>query len=134
MAWFASAGNRSDPTSKAAASLVAAMTAHPDLVAGEGRACTELMRAVDGQVAIKTGAEGVFVAILPKQRLGIALKMNDGATRASDAAIAAILVHLKVLSPDHPATRMFANARQRNWRGMETGKIGICPEFLPDQA
>ena len=134
MSWFAAASDRSDPTSKAALSLVEAMTAHPDLVAGEGRACTELMRAMDGQVAIKTGAEGVFVAILPKQRLGIALKMNDGATRASDAAIAAILVHLKVLSPDHPATRMFVNARQRNWRGIDTGTIGICPEFLPDQA
>ena len=37
------------------------------------------MRAMGGRVAIKTGAEAVFVAILPEQRLGIALKIADGA-------------------------------------------------------
>jgi L-asparaginase II len=40
--------------------LTRAMAAHPELVAGEGRACTELMRAMGGRVAIKTGAEAVF--------------------------------------------------------------------------
>jgi L-asparaginase II len=35
---------------------------------GETRACTELMRAMDGTVAIKTGAEAVFIAILPHGR------------------------------------------------------------------
>ena len=42
---------------------------------GRGRACTELMRAMGGRVAIKTGAEAVFVAILPEKGLGIALKI-----------------------------------------------------------
>ncbi|MDG2405722.1 MAG: asparaginase [Paracoccaceae bacterium] len=134
MAWFAAAGDRSDLASKAAVSLFEAMIAHPDLVAGEGRACTELMRAMEGRAAIKTGAEGVFVAILPKQRLGVALKMNDGATRASQAVIAAILVHLKVLASDHPATKKFVNMPQYNWRGIETGTIRISPQFLPEQA
>ena len=60
------------------------MRDHPELVAGEGRACTALMRAMDGRVAVKTGAEGVFVAILPDHGLGIALKITDGATRASE--------------------------------------------------
>jgi len=61
----------------AAERLVQAMILWPELVAGEGRACTELMRAMDG-VAIKTGAEGVFIAILPKLGLGVALKIEDG--------------------------------------------------------
>ena len=55
----------------------------PLLVAGEGRACSELMAAMDG-VAVKTGAEAVFVAILPARGLGVALKIEDGATRASE--------------------------------------------------
>ena len=83
---------------EAARTLVSAMAAHPLLVAGNGRACSELMTAAGGGVAVKTGAEGVFLAILPQQRLGVALKVEDGATRASEAAMAALLVRLGVLA------------------------------------
>ncbi|MEM6657091.1 MAG: asparaginase [Pseudomonadota bacterium] len=129
MAWFASASDRSDRASVAAAELTAAMIKHPDLVAGETRACTELMRAMQGRAAIKTGAEAVFVAIIPDKRLGVALKITDGTTRASECAIAAILVSLGVLSPDHPATRTFMNATQYNRRGLECGVIKPAAGF-----
>lgn len=101
--------------------LVRAMVTHPELVAGTTRACTELMNAMGGKVAIKTGAEGVFTAILPEQGLGIALKIADGATRASECAMAAILVELGVLDPDHPATKRRLNAPVTNRRGVVTG-------------
>jgi L-asparaginase II len=123
MAFFATAQDRSDRQSQAASSLVAAMTKHPDLVAGEGCACTELMRAMDGRVAIKTGAEGVFIAIIPERKLGVALKITDGGTRAAECSIAAILVGLGVLEADHPATRKFLNAPILNRRGIDTGII-----------
>ncbi len=124
MAFFAAARDGADtPREAAAARLRQAMAAHPELVAGEGRACTELMRAMGGGVAIKTGAEGVFVAMLPKQRLGVALKIADGATRASEAAIAAVLVRLGVLAADHPATRRFLDAPIVNCRGITTGHV-----------
>ena len=96
---------------------------HHDLVAGEGRACTSLMRAMGGRVAIKTGAEAVFIAILPEQQLGVALKITDGATRASECAIAAILVGLGVLEVDHPATRSYLNAPILSRRGLDAGVI-----------
>lgn len=123
MAWFASAGDRGDRQSMAAQQLVAAMVAHPDLVAGEGRACTELMRAMEGRVAVKTGAEGVFVAILPERRLGIALKIADGATRASECAISAILTGLDVLDRDLAATTKRLNPPLLNRRNIEVGQI-----------
>jgi L-asparaginase II len=104
------------------ARIVAAMGAHPDLVAGEGRACTELMRAMDGTV-LKTGAEGVFVAILPDRRLGIALKIVDGATRASEAAIAAILVLTGALDPDHPTARRRLSAPILTRRGAPAAEV-----------
>ena len=69
----------------AAATLVQAMTTFPELVAGEGRACTELMRAMNGRVALKTGAEAVYIAIIPELKLGVAVKIADGATRAAPA-------------------------------------------------
>lgn len=123
MAFFASAHDRSDLRSTAAVKLREAMMAFPELVAGETRACTELMRAMGGKVAIKTGAEGVFVAILPEKRLGIALKVRDGATRASECAIAAILVKLGALDPNHPAAIKRMTPIQKNWRGTQTGFI-----------
>lgn len=118
MAHFAAA-----PEGSAEARLREAMMLHPELVAGEGRACTELMRAMGDKAAIKTGAEGVFVAILPEQKLGVALKIADGATRASECAIAAILVRLGVLDADHPATRKRLNAPLLNRRNVEAGVI-----------
>ncbi|MDA7429732.1 asparaginase [Primorskyibacter aestuariivivens] len=128
MAWFASAAERSDTMSRAAAQLVEAMHTHPELVAGEKRACTELMRAMDG-VAIKTGAEAVFIGILPEQKRGIAVKIADGSTRASEAVIAQLLVRLGALDPDHPSTRRRVNASVLNRRKVEVGLIR-CTEAL----
>ena len=94
--------------------LIDAMAQHPLLVAGEGRACSELMAAIGGRVVLKTGAEGVFVAILPDQGLGVALKIEDGATRASECAIAAILVGLGVADAAHPMVQKRMNPTLKN--------------------
>ena len=123
MAFFASAADRQDARSKAAVRLVDAMTAFPELVAGETRACTDLMRAMDGRVAIKTGAEAVFVAIIPERKLGVAVKIADGSTRASESAIAAILVKLGVLDAAHPAAKARMMPEIRNWRGTLCGQV-----------
>jgi L-asparaginase II len=130
MALFAAAGNSGSVRDRAMHRLTQAMARHPELVAGEGRACTELMRAMDGRVAIKTGAEAVFIAIVPEKRMGIALKIVDGASRASEAVIAALLVRMGVLEAVHPATRKRLNAVQRNWRGIETGMVRLAEGFL----
>lgn len=134
MAWFASAHQRNDTASTAAAALVDAMRAHPELVAGEGRACTELMRAMNGAAAIKTGAEGVFIAILPGRQLGVALKIADGATRGSEAAIAALLVRLGVLDAAHPAAQKRLAAPVTNWRGTLTGHVRAAPDLMQGAA
>lgn len=129
MARFAGATGAGDARDRAMHRLAHAMAAHPELVAGEGRACTELMRAMEGRVAIKTGAEAVFVAIVPERRMGIALKIVDGGTRAAEAAIVALLVRLGVLDARHPAALKRLDAVQRNWRGIETGIIRAAPGF-----
>ena len=122
MARFAAA-SEDTARGRAMVALREAMVRHPDLVAGEGRACTEIMRATEGRAAVKTGAEGVFVAILPERRMGVALKIADGATRASECAIAAILVRLGVLDPAHPVTRRYLDAPILNRRGIVTGTV-----------
>ncbi|MEO9651205.1 MAG: asparaginase [Roseobacter sp.] len=118
------------PSDSAEAQLHQAMRLYPEFVAGEGRACTELMRAMDGKVAIKTGAEGFFIAIIPEKKLGVALKITDGTTRASECAIAAILVKLGVLEPEHPVTQRFMNVPIKNARGIGVGWIRPGPALL----
>ncbi|MFD1510266.1 asparaginase [Lacimonas salitolerans] len=129
MAFFAAARDGAGTQSSAAAALTQAMVTHPELVAGEGLACTELMRACGGRVALKTGAEAFFIAIIPERKLGVALKIVDGGTRAAECAIAAILVRLGMLDPAHPAAQTFLNAPIRNWDGLETGMIRPAPEL-----
>lgn len=111
--------------------LTHAMASHPELVAGEGRCSTLLMRAMGGRVAVKSGAEAVFVAILPEQRRGIAVKIVDGSARAAEAAITALLIRVGALEPFHPVVKQYLDTTQRNWRGFATGTLVAAPGF-PD--
>jgi len=129
MGYFAGAGHRTDVRSRAAARLVAAMTAFPELVAGEGRSCTNLMRAMDGKVALKTGAEAVFVAILPEKGLGIALKILDGADRASEAALTALLIRRGVLDPGHPVVHELLTGPILNYAGIAAAELRLSQGF-----
>ena len=74
-----------------------AMRAHPELVGGRGRTVTELMQGVAGLIA-KDGAEGVYAAALPDGG-AVALKIDDGAVRASERAVVMALRHLGVTAP-----------------------------------
>lgn len=121
MALYATAGARSDARSRAQVRLVEAMMAHPELVSGEGQPCTSLMRAAGGRAAVKGGAEGVYVAILPGTGQGIALKIADGASRASEAAVAALLGRLGAIPAGDPVLAL-ADGEARNWRGLATGR------------
>lgn len=118
------------PENSAEARLHTAMRMHPEYVAGDGFGCTELMRAARGAIAVKTGAEGFYNAILPEKKLGVALKISDGATRASECAMAAILVKLGALEPDDPVVGRYMNAPIRNRRDIQTGWIRPAPALL----
>lgn len=129
MARFAVASEGGDARERAMVRLHRAMALHPELVAGENRACTELMRAMAGRVAIKTGAEAVFVAIVPEKRLGIAVKIEDGNSRASDAVLAALLVRVGVLEASHPAAQRYMTGPQINCRGWQAGELRFAAGF-----
>jgi L-asparaginase II len=73
-----------------------AMTARPDLVAGTGRTCTDVMRAAPGKVVVKLGADGVYCGALIGTGLGFALKVHDGDMRALPVALVAVLDQLSL--------------------------------------
>jgi L-asparaginase II len=105
-----------EPRQTAARRIVAAMIAHPELIAGTGRADTLIMRASKDRVAVKIGAEGYFAAILPQAGLGIAIKIDDGASRAAEIAVAAVLEKLGM------PTAEFARKPVLNTRGNPVGE------------
>ena len=93
MAWaYAKLGSREPGAGSVR--VVDAMLRHPELIAGEGRPCTDMMRAHPARVIVKVGAEGVYCALLTQQRLGVALKVTDGHAIASALAMAAVLEQL----------------------------------------
>ncbi len=130
MGAFAGATGTGDKRDRAMHRLTRAMATYPELIAGDRAFDTEIMRAMDGKVTLKGGAEAVHIAILPEQKLGIALKITDGGYRASDAMMAGLLVKLGVLDADHTYTRKRLNSVQKNWRGKETGVLKLVDGLL----
>ena len=128
MARFAGASDTGDARTRAMVALRNAMMAHPDLVAGETRACTDLMRAMGGKAAVKFGAEAVFVAILPQAGLGIALKIVDGGARAAESAITALMLRYGVLERGHPVVARYLGDL-RNRRDLVVGQTRCAPGF-----
>ncbi len=129
MAFFATAREDGDARHLAARRLWQAMIKHPEHVSGEGKACTELMRACSEPVALKFGAEGFYIGVLPKRGLGITLKIHDGAQRGAECAIATILVRLGVLDAKHPAAQTFMMPEIRSKAGILAGRIAPSEGF-----
>jgi L-asparaginase II len=128
MAQFADPSSLTPQRRAATARIVRAMTSHPDLVAGTGRACTNVMRQ-SGKVVIKTGAEGVYIAIRPELGLGAAVKIDDGASRASETAVAALLIALGAV-PDEGTAASLARGPVLNTRGAAIGERRAMTEMF----
>lgn len=111
----------------AARRLRAAVRARPDMLAGTGRACTEITAVSEPGVTVKVGAEGVYTAVLGGLGLGVALKIDDGATRAAECVLVEVLTALGQLDPSAPAASRFGSARVRNTVGETVGAVRIAP-------
>jgi L-asparaginase II len=123
MARFAHPADLPAARAQACARLQAAMRSHPHLVAGTDRACTDIMT-VAPRMLVKTGAEGVYAACLPERRLGLVLKVADGAGRAATVALLALLKALDAL--DAKASGALAHLvrpRLRNHAGVVVGRV-----------
>jgi len=116
---------------KAAARIRAACMAEPYFVAGTGRFCTEIMRQFGTRVLVKTGAEGVYCGALPAQGLGIALKCDDGARRAAEVVMAAMIARFLPMSEDERgALDRFLQPTSRNWNGIEAGGLRAAERLM----
>jgi L-asparaginase II len=100
-----------------------AMTAHPDMIAGDGEIDTDLMRLTQGRVVAKLGAEGLLCIALPGSGTGIALKVEAGVERAHGPAIVHTLEQMDVLDASSLALlRERFIAPITNFAGKEVGR------------
>jgi L-asparaginase II len=110
------------------ARVARAMLSHPEMVAGEGRLDTDLMRAVPHRLVSKGGAEGYhgLGVIQPDgAAFGIALKIADGdGKRGGHPVIVEVLKQLGML--DDAALTKLRNYHTwpiMNHRGLEVGEV-----------
>ena len=116
-------GERMEPGAAAAAArLRRAVASHPALLSGAGRFDTAVTERMGEAVFVKGGAEGVWCASLPERGLGIALKAEDGAGRAAEAAMAALLGRFGAADPWLAAR---AAPALRNWAGTAVGAMRV---------
>lgn len=122
-AQFASGARLSASRAKAVARLRQAVAASPFHVAGTGRFDTVAMEVLRERAFIKTGAEGVYCGALPELGLGIALKIDDGATRASETVMAALLTRFLELGNEAKVVTERLDHQMKNWNGLEVGRM-----------
>jgi L-asparaginase II len=122
-----------EPRAAACRRITAAMTTFPKMVAGDGFFDTELMRAGNGRLVTKMGAEGFqSIGIMPGsgtgngRGIGVGIKILDGDLRGSIGPLVAVEVlrQMNLLSPaEQTALGKFYSRPLQNWRGLEIGQI-----------
>ena len=125
-------GTGLSPSRAAAAQRIrTAVKTYPVLMSGHGRPCTALIDALAGGGIVKTGAEGVFAAVLPERGLGLAVKIDDGASRAAVVAITSLLNAFSAFRPQAAdAVRGLMNPALTAWSGTVTGEIRPAMGYL----
>jgi L-asparaginase II len=104
--------------------LADAMTAHPEMVSGEGRSDLALMQAGRGDWVTKIGAEGVQAIGIRSRGIGIAIKVADGQSRGLLPSVVAVLDQLGLLDEaSRKALASWGRRPIRNYRGTQTGEI-----------
>ena len=113
---------------EAARQLRRAMVEHPLLAAGTGRCCSRLLDLAGGAMVVKMGAEGVYIAMLPELGWGVALKIDDGAVRAAEVALLAVLERLGALDHigDREALAALSSPPILNSRGIPVGYLAAA--------
>jgi L-asparaginase II len=105
----------------------AAMRSHPGMIAGPGDLDTELPAALPGAVA-KGGAEGLGCVSLGEQRLGVAVRVEDGEYRAVEPTLMAVLGQM--LSWSQPPSRL-ARFQRPDLRNSPGDVVGFLRADVP---
>jgi L-asparaginase II len=112
-----------------------AMIAHPEYVAGAGQLDTDLMKAAQGNILSKAGAEGLHGVAALAQGVGCASKVLDGTARARAPSTLAVLSKLGVIG-DREAGELarFVRPKVYNRAGRAVGDIRVASHVAVEKA
>lgn len=103
--------------------LLAAMRAHPDMIAGPGIFDTELSRATGGAILSKRGGAALGCAKVGDD-IGVVVKCGDGHMESIPVMMMSALNHLNALSNTQCATlSSFSSIAIRNCNGVTVGQL-----------
>lgn len=112
------------PLTAALTKVGRACLAHPRLIAGDGRLCTDIMQALPHKVFAKTGAEGGYALALVDQGWGVAIKVADGHARGLNPTVIETLAQLQVLTPEaEAALASYHHPAIKNHRKQTVGQV-----------
>jgi L-asparaginase II len=125
---FARLGAAARSGEEVPARVVRSMMNNPFLVGGTDRFDTVLMEESKGTLLSKVGAEGVHVVAIPDAGLGVAVKVEDGSSRAQYPAVLWLLQRLGALPEElSPRLASFAKTPIVNTRGAQVGVVRVAP-------
>ena len=112
---------------KACARILDAITAHPHLLAGKERFDTDVVKATNGNIIAKIGAEGNYVVFVRDKGITMYLKAEDGVfRRATEPAIGFMLKRFGAIDSQADETLSgYTRPVLKNWKGIEIGKVVV---------
>lgn len=124
---FASGQGLGKERALAVGRIRSAVAVQPYFVAGDGRFDTRVMTHFGERLFTKTGAEGVFCAAIPELGFGVAVKAEDGALRAAEALLVAVLLSCwRLDDPDAVVLQQAGSPPIRDWGGRIVGETRVA--------
>jgi L-asparaginase II len=121
-----------EPRRRALARIFSSMVQFPEMVAGEDRFCTTLMRAFDGMVVGKLGADGCYgigiragsatERLGARGAIGVAVKVEDGSIDVLYSVVSEVLAQLEIGTLDQrQQLSKYHQPKKDNTKGIEVG-------------
>ncbi|QOV11001.1 asparaginase [Viridibacillus arvi] len=121
--------NLSQSKQHASQKIIQAMTSAPEMVGGTDTFCTSLMTVTKGKLFGKAGAEAVYCIGHIDTGIGIAIKIDDGNSRAVYPVAVEVLKQLNLISKEEiESLKSFHEAPLKNVRKQVVGTV--IPKFM----
>jgi L-asparaginase II len=131
-----------DTRTKHLASIFHAMSRYPEMIGGDGRFCTNLMRTFQGSLIGKVGADGCYgVGVRASEQtkrlgaegsLGIAVKIEDGSLEILYSVVTEILEQLHIGTPEMlQQLDGFHHLQRLNTMNVVTGNVSLAFKVRP---
>ena len=106
---------------EAVSKIVQCCVEYPIHFGGSQSVNSILTKSSNKKILVKNGADGVFSAIVPDEKIAVVVKIKDGNMKAAEVAIAGLLLDLKLL--DNETVRQLASQSILNSVGVKSGTI-----------